>query len=73
MSQKEGLEALRALCARLGRTPLREELPPYLRMGLTECFGSLANALSRLGRRPLTRAEARALRHGPASCHAPRR
>ena len=51
-AQWEHLEALNALCGRLGRTPLREELPPYLRMELAVSFGSLRGAFLCLGRVP---------------------
>ena len=60
------LKALRALCLRLGRTPLREELPPRLRMGLASSFGTLRAAFAQLGLRPLSRQEARALRQAPS-------
>lgn len=46
------LEALAALRLRLGHTPRREELPPWLRIGLTASFGSLPGALGQLGRLP---------------------
>ena len=46
------LEALAALRLRLGHAPRREELPPWLRVGLTATFGSLPGALGQLGRLP---------------------
>ena len=63
-AQREHLEALDALCGRLGRTPLREELPPYLRMELAVCFGSLRGAFLCLGRVPPSQQEVRELRRG---------
>ena len=39
----------RELYGRLGRAPLREELPPYLRMELAASFGSLRGAFLHLG------------------------
>ena len=46
------LEALAALRLRLGHAPRREELPPWLRVGLAATFGSLPGALRQLGRLP---------------------
>ena len=63
-AQREHLEALDALCGRLGRTPLREELPPYLRMELAVSFGSLRGAFLCLGRVPPSQQEVRELRRG---------
>ena len=63
-AQWEHLEALNALCGRLGRTPLREELPPYLRMELAVSFGSLRGAFLCLGRVPPSQQEVRELRRG---------
>lgn len=63
-SQQLQLEALDALCGRLGRTPLREELPPCLRLELTASFGSLRGAFLYLGRVPLSQQEVRELRQG---------
>lgn len=63
-AQQEHLEALDALCGRLGRTPLREELPPYLRMELAVSFGSLRGAFLCLGRVPPSQQEVRELRRG---------
>lgn len=42
--QRTQLEALDALRGRLGRMPMREELPPCLRLALADCFGSLSAA-----------------------------
>lgn len=50
--------------SRLGRTPLREELPPYLRMELAVSFGSLRGAFLCLGRVPPSQQEVRELRRG---------
>lgn len=61
--QQEQLKALDALYGRLGRAPLRQELPPYLRMELAASFGSLRGAFLHLGLSPLTQQEARQLRH----------
>lgn len=55
--QREQLEVLSALCGRLGRIPLREELPPYLRMGLSASFGSLRSAFLYLSPSPPPRQE----------------
>lgn len=63
-AQREHLEALDALCGRLGRTPLREELPPYLRMELAVSFGSLRGAFLCLGQVPPSQQEVRELRRG---------
>ena len=68
-AQLDQLEALDALCLRLGRTPLREELPPCLRMGLAASFGTLRNAFLALGRAPLSAQEVRALRRGSSAGH----
>lgn len=68
-AQRAQLEALDALCGRLGRTPMREELPPCLRMGLAASFGTLRNAFFQLGRVPLSAQEVRTLRHGSPSGH----
>lgn len=48
----EELAQLAALRLRLGHAPRREELPPWLRVGLTATFGSLPGALGQLGRLP---------------------
>ena len=56
------LDRLEALCRRLGRAPLREELPQELRNRLADAFGSLRNALFQLGRAPLSGPEAQKLR-----------
>ena len=69
--QETLLGSLRALCRRLGRTPLREELPPWLRMGLARAFGTLSAAFAQLGLRPLTGAEVRALRQEGALPRSP--
>ena len=61
-SQRLQLEARDALCGRLGRTPLREELPPCLRIGLADAFGSLRSAFLQLDRHPLSRQEVRLIR-----------
>ena len=45
-----------------GRTPLREELPPCLRIGLADAFGSLRSAFLQLDRHPLSRQEVRLIR-----------
>jgi hypothetical protein len=63
-AQRKHLEVLDALCGRLGRTPLREELPPYLRMELAVSFGSLRGAFLCLGRVPPSQQEVRELRRG---------
>lgn len=48
--QQAQLAVLEALRTRLGRMPLREELPPYLRMGLAASFGSLGSAFRQADR-----------------------
>lgn len=49
--QQAQLAVLEALRVRLGRMPLREELPPYLRVGLSASFGSLDRAFRQADRR----------------------
>ena len=46
------LETLEQICLKLGRSPTREELVPSPRIELNAAFGSLHNALLRLGRTP---------------------
>ncbi len=60
--QKELLDALKIICHRLNRSPLREELSQELRTALAKEFGSLRNALFQFGRAPLSGQEAQKLR-----------